>query len=142
MEVDSLSPEDIEYFKTLNRKKITSDYKLKKDVYNGECTVIKTPNGNKYWLKMFSVDIDQTKIELEYRLKSKDKTYTILELVEVLLKKWHGIAAKAAERMRKEKKKRAQQQPDTDIHSVMEKAMRGRKRGTQGDDDDEDWDSE
>lgn len=75
-------------------------------------------------------------------VKSKDKTYTILELVEVLLKKWHGIAAKAAERMRKEKKKRAQQQPDTDIHSVMEKAMRGRKRGTQGDDDDEDWDSD
>ena len=58
------------------------------------------------------------------------------------MKKWHGIAAKAAERMRKEKKKRAQQQPDTAIHSVMEKAMRGRKRGTQGDDADEDWDSE
>ena len=32
MEVDSLSPEDIEYFKTLTRKKITSDYKLKKEL--------------------------------------------------------------------------------------------------------------
>tara|TARA_B110001450_G_scaffold214095_1_gene206760 strand:- start:3880 stop:5091 length:1212 start_codon:yes stop_codon:yes gene_type:complete len=74
--------------------------------------------------------------------KTKEKTYTVLELVEALLAKWHGIAAKAAERMRKEKKKRAQQ-PDTDIHSVMEKAMRVRKRGTQGDDDDDDeWDSD
>ena len=63
--------------------------------------------------------------------------------MEALLAKWHDIAAKAAERMRKEKKKRAQQQPDTDIHSVMEKAMRVRKRGTQGDEDEEDeWDSD
>ena len=80
--------------------------------------------------------------------KTKEKTYTILELVEALLTKWHDIASRAKVRMLKEneKKRRAsQKEPDMDMHSLIKKTMKGRQKKTQSDDDDDDdddWDSD